>query len=128
MNKILIIEDDHLLQEIYEKTLIAEGFSVIQAFTGNQGLVLAKTQKPNLVLLDLMLPGGMNGFDVLEKLKADHELSAVPVLVLTNLDSEEKTALAIGAVDYLVKANTSIDEIIRKIKLYIKNPVSPTSV
>lgn len=124
MNQILIIEDDTLLQDIYQKALAPEGFTVTQAFSGGQGLNLAKSQKPNLIILDVMLPGGMNGFDVLEKLKKDPEVREIPVLVLTNLDSEEKSARAIGAADYIVKANSSIEGVIKKIKQYIKNPIS----
>lgn len=74
----------------------------------------------DLVLLDIMLPGGMNGFDVLEDLKRNQLTSSIPVIVLTNLDSERETALKIGAADYAVKANTSIEETVQKIKQQLK--------
>ncbi len=63
-----------------------------------------------------MLPGGMNGFDLLEQIKADSTSKSVPVIVLTNLSTEQKTAYDIGAVDYIVKVNMSLDDIILKIK------------
>jgi adenylate cyclase len=117
---ILIVEDDHALQSIYSQKLTSEGFAVRQAFTGNQGLTLSKEKTPDLILLDVMLPAGMNGFDLLERIKVDPVLAAVPVIVFTNLDSEQSVAKTMGAVDYLVKANTSIDELVSKVKMYIK--------
>lgn len=120
MHKILIAEDDNLVQNIYHNILTKEGFKVIQAFNGKQALSLVKSEQPNLIILDIMLPGGMNGFDVLERLKMDEKLKNIPVLVLTNLDTEEKVALSIGAADYIVKANISIKEVVDKIKKYLK--------
>lgn len=117
--KILMIEDDEQLQQSYQKLFTAEGFQVFQGFTGEQGIQLAKQEKPDIILLDIMLKGGINGFDVLERLKKDRDLFNIPVLMLTNLDSERKLALSIGAVDYLVKANTSIDVLLEKVKSYI---------
>lgn len=117
--KILMIEDDQQLQQSYQKLFTVEGYEVFQAFTGEQGLQLAKEKKPDIILLDIMLQGGVNGFDVLEQLKKDRDLFNIPVLMLTNLDSERKLALSIGAVDYLVKANTSIDVLLEKVKNYV---------
>jgi len=117
--KILIIEDDTSLQDIYKKMLTDEGFDVVCKTTGQEGLDQAKKEKPNLIILDIMLPlGKMNGFDVLEMLKRDSEMKNIPILVLTNLDSEEKTAREIGAQDYLVKANTPIGKVIERVKKY----------
>ncbi len=120
MQKVLIIEDDNLIQQIYKEALTSEGFEVIQAFLGKEGLSMATSEKPALIILDAMLPYGMNGFDVLEKLKKDINLADIPVLMLTNLDSEEKTALSIGASEYIIKANTSISQVIEKVKQHIK--------
>lgn len=116
MKKILIVEDDLHLQVIYQESLAPLGAEVLLAITGAQGLQMAKEKKPDLIILDIMLPLGMNGFDVLEQLKRDPELKNIPVVVLTNLDSERKTALDIGAVDYLVKANTSIADVVARVK------------
>lgn len=118
MKKILIIEDDSQVQQIYQKKLTAEGFEVVQAFTGKEGLALVKPVPPDLIILDIILPGGMNGFDVMEQLKRDPSHAAIPVIVLTNLDSEEKVAKTIGANDYIVKANTSLDKVIEIVKKY----------
>lgn len=117
---ILIIEDDLPLQNAYQTALTKAGYEIVFATTGKEGLESAKTAKPKLVLLDLMLPGGMNGFDVLERLKADQTLSKIPVFVLTNLDNEKDTALKIGADKYFVKSNISIDNVISEIDGVLK--------
>lgn len=117
--KILVIEDEHQLQEVYKDKLTSEGFQVIQAFTGAQGFDMVK-DKPDLIILDIILPDGVNGFDVLEKIKKNPVSSKIPVLVLTNLEGEEKTALEIGADDYIIKTNTSLDKLLTKIKLILK--------
>jgi CheY-like chemotaxis protein len=116
---ILVIEDDATLQMVYRQKFEESGLEVVSALNGNQGLTLAKDKTPNLILLDIMLPEGMNGFDVMEQLKQDPKLSSIPVIVLTNLDSEKNTALSMGAADYVVKANTSIDDLFTKVKNHI---------
>ena len=113
---ILLIEDDQILQELYLESLSQEGFVVLQALNGKRGLQLAKIEKPDLILLDIMLPAGMNGFDVLKDLKSNQETKKIPVVMLTNLESEEKTARDMGAEDYLIKANLSIEQIVDKVK------------
>jgi DNA-binding response OmpR family regulator len=115
MKKILLVEDDDILQRMYQKRLQSEGYEVIQARDGKTGLSLAKSDQPDLILLDIMLPGGLNGFDVLEQLKRDQKTKDIAVLVLTNLDSEEKVAKEIGASGYLVKVNTKPDQVIVKV-------------
>lgn len=119
MQKILIIEDDPQLQQVYQESLTLEGFQIIQSFTAEEGLMQASAQKPDLILLDIMLPNGKNGFDVLEQLKKNENLAKIPVIVMTNLDTEKNTAISIGAVDYVVKANTSIEDIIKKVRSYL---------
>ncbi len=114
--KVLIIEDDVTLQKVLTEKISALGVEVFGAETGQQALNRVKSEMPNLILLDIMLPGGMNGFDVLEQIKANPILKAIPVIVLTNLDTEQKTALDIGAIDYIVKTNISLDEVILKVK------------
>lgn len=113
---ILLIEDDQVLQELYLEGLSEDGFVVLQALNGHKGLHLAKIEKPDLILLDIMLPGGMNGFDVLKQLKATPQTAKIPVIMLTNLESEEKTAREMGAEDYLIKANHSIEQIVNHVK------------
>ncbi len=111
--KILIIEDDSSLFELYREMFKAQEISVVGAATAQLGLDLVNSEKPDLILLDIMLPGGMNGFDVLEQLKNNPSTNHIPVIVTTNLDSEEKVARTIGAGDYLIKANTTKDEVIK---------------
>jgi DNA-binding response OmpR family regulator len=113
MKKILIIEDDTSFLEAYKEMFKSEEISVVGAATGQEGLALVQSEKPDLIILDIMLPGGMNGFDVLEQLKRNPTTQKVPVVVSTNLDSEEKVAKEIGACDYIVKANTTEDEVVK---------------
>jgi DNA-binding response OmpR family regulator len=119
--KILIVEDDNHLQMIYKTKLESDGYEIIQATTGQQGITLAKDKHPDLILLDIMLPEGMNGFDVMGQLQIDANTKDIPIIVFTNLDSEKQTAISMGAVDYVVKANTSIDELTIKVKNHIYN-------
>lgn len=119
MPKILIVEDEQNLIKIYNTRFIAEGWEVISAATGQEGIIQAQNHKPHLILLDVMLPGGQNGFDTLEKLKRDPTTKAIPVIILTNLDTEKETALEIGASDYIIKTAATIDDIVSKIKSYI---------
>jgi len=121
MKKILIIEDDEILVRMYQKRLISEGYDVIEARDARTGLTQAQTKKPDLILLDIMLPGGMNGFDVLEQLKQDESTKDSPVLILTNLESEEKVAKEIGATGYLVKVNAKPDQVIAAINELLAN-------
>lgn len=120
MAKILLIEDDSLLQKLYQSKLSDEGFSVLVTGDGKSGLDLIKSQKFDLILLDIMLPGGINGFDVLETVMRDPVLRRTPVIMLTNLDSEEKTAREIGAVDYFIKTKAPLMQIVERIKEILK--------
>lgn len=112
--KILFVEDDLTLFQIYSDLFVAKGIDVMSAITGQEAIVLVESQKPDLIILDIMLPGGMNGFDVLEKVEADPATKKIPVIVLTNLDSEEHVAKVIGAKKYLVKANTTTAEVVNE--------------
>ena len=119
MKTILIIDDDSQLHEIYQRKFSEEGFKTLRALTGQEGLALVRSKPLDLIILDIMLRGNMNGFDILEQIKRDPEHSQIPVIVLTNLDSEEKVAKTIGAQDYLLKADTSLDELVKRIKLHL---------
>lgn len=117
MKKILFIEDESALQKTFDEILTQEGYQVISALDGEIGLRLAGDEKPDLILLDLILPK-VNGFDVLRKLKEDKETKDIPVIVLTNLEEMGNVdkAIELGATTYLVKANYSLKEIVEKIK------------
>lgn len=117
MKKILFIEDEPSLQQTLGEILRQEGFEVVAALDGLEGMEKMKIEKPDLILLDLILPK-LDGFEVLEKIKADQETAAIPVIVLTNLEGTEDVhrAIELGATTYLVKANYEIDEVMEKIK------------
>ena len=117
MKKILFVEDESTLQKTFGEILKQEGYEMISALDGEIGLRLAKTKKPDLILLDLILPK-VHGFEVLKKLKEDNETKDIPVIVLTNLEGigDVEKAIELGATTYLVKANYSLEEVIEKIK------------
>lgn len=116
MKKVLIIEDDRALHGLYSDALANEHIGAISAFTGKEGIEKARKELPDLIVLDIMLPGGIHGFDVAQQLKQDYRLASTPIIVLTNLDSEKQTALAMGAKGYFVKTNTSMSDVVAKIK------------
>jgi len=119
--KILIIEDDKFLRELIVRKLNEEGFDVSEAVDGEEGIKKVKQEKPDLILLDLILPG-MDGFEVLSQIKNDSGLSSIPVIILSNLGQKEdiEKGMRLGAVDYLVKAHFEPNEIIEKIKSTLK--------
>src|SRR5476651_851783 len=105
MPKILIVEDDPLMSRMYQKIFTFEGYEVEMAGDGQEGLDKARSVKPTIILLDVMMPK-MNGLQVLEKLKADPETKNIPVVMLTNLAGQQdaETAMSNGAVKYIVKS------------------------
>ena len=117
MEKILLIEDDKFLRELIIQKLGKEGYDVVEAAEGEAGVVKIAEEKPDLVLLDLILPG-IDGFEVLRRIKENVEIASVPVIILSNLgqrDDVEK-GMELGAVDYLIKAHFTPGEIVEKIK------------
>ncbi len=121
MQKILIVEDDKFLRELITRKLTQENFTISEAVDGEEGLKKIKEEKPDLVLLDLILPG-IDGFEVLAKVKDDPALAPIPVIILSNLGQREdvEKGLKLGAVDYLVKAHFTPNEIIEKVKTALK--------
>jgi len=115
--KILFVEDESALQKTFGDILKQEGYEMISALDGEAGLSLAKTEKPDLILLDLVLPK-MHGFEVLKSLKEDTETKDIPIIVLTNLEStgDVEKALELGATTYLVKADYTLEEVLSKIQ------------
>jgi DNA-binding response OmpR family regulator len=116
-HKILIIEDDDFLRSLAVTKLEKEGFTVAQASDGKSGADQATGSLPDLIILDLMLPI-MDGFAVLTTLKAEDTTKNIKVIVFSNLgeDSDIKKCLDMGANDYLIKANFTLDELVEKIK------------
>ena len=107
MTSILVIEDEELIRESIEDLLLAEGFEVITAENGEQGIQLAMQKQPHLIICDVMMPI-LNGYEVLEKIRQDKELSTVPFLFLTSLvdHRSNRKGMSMGADDYLEKPST----------------------
>lgn len=119
--KILIIEDEKILAEMYKDKFIKAGFEVFSAFESRDGLELARKEKPDLIILDILLPRE-NGITFLRRLKKEPETSSIPVVVFSNYDNPDtkKEAIKFGVKDYLIKANYTPKGILRKVKSYIK--------
>lgn len=120
MAKILLIEDDKFLRELMARKLITLNYDVSVAVDGEEGLQKIKDEKPDLILLDLILPG-INGFEVLERAKNDPTTVTIPVIILSNLGQGEdiERGLKLGAKDFLVKAHFTPQEIVNKLENYI---------
>lgn len=121
MKKILIIEDEAALLYALSASLQVDGFDVVTANNGREGLKFAKSEKPNLIILDLRLPE-MDGFEVLENLKKEKSMKTIPVMIVTNIgekEAEEKCK-KLGAAEYIVKADHSLHEISETIKKFLK--------
>ena len=121
MSKILIIEDDDFLRSLAVTKLEKEGFTVTTAANGQEGLDQITASLPDLIILDLMLPI-MSGFDVLKSIKENDLTKNIKVIVFSNLgeESDIKTCMDLGANDYLIKANFTLDELVEKIKELLK--------
>lgn len=118
--KVLVIEDDRFLSSLIKARLEKEGFSVAQALDGEEALTLLRQMRPSLIVLDLIMPK-VSGFEVLESISLDPLLSRIPVFVVTNLaqESDVEKAKRLGATQYFVKVNISIDDLVNKIKSVI---------
>ncbi len=112
-----MVEDDVFLASIYQKKFEMEGFRVTAVDNGDKVLPEAKKKKPDIILLDILLPK-RDGFSVLALLKADNGLKDIPVIMLTNLGQKDDVdkALAAGATDYLIKAHFKPSEIVDKVR------------
>ncbi len=120
--KILLVEDDNLISSMYKTKFQADGFEVIIAIDGAVALELAKEEKPDIIMLDIILPQ-LDGFTVLEELKKNAATKSIPVIMLTNLGTTEDKLKGeqLGAADYLVKANFTPAQISQKIKEHLKS-------
>ena len=119
MQKIFVVEDDRFLRELITEELAREGFSVGSAVDGEEALEKITQQKPDLVLLDLILPG-IDGYEVLKRMKDSPATLKIPVVILSNLGQKENfdKGMGLGAIDYLIKSNFTPREIIAKVKKY----------
>ena len=114
---ILIVEDDPLMNRMYQKIFKFEKYDVLTASNGEEGLEKARQTKPTLILLDIMMPK-MNGLEVLGKLKSDPDMKGIPVIMLTNLAGEKdaETALMKGAVKYIIKSEHDPKQVVSIVK------------
>lgn len=121
MAHILIVEDDSFLVRMYTSKFTEIGFSVDVAYDGLEGLKLAMEKRPDLILLDLMLPQ-LNGIEVLKKLKQDEQTKSIPVILLTNVSEKQEIekGLSLGAADYLIKAYFTPSEVVGRVKEVLK--------
>jgi len=119
--KVLIIEDEKILGEMYKDKFTQAGFEVSLVIEAREGVELVKKEKPDLVLLDILLPRE-NGIFFLEELKKISEVASVPVVAFSNFDDPEtkKRAAKLGAKDYLIKTGYTPQEIVEKVKGYLK--------
>ena len=119
--KILIIEDEKQLREIYIQKISQTGFEVISATDGEEGFRLAKQEKPDLILLDILLPKN-NGIYFLKKLREAPETSTIRVVAFSNFDDPQMKgkAMGLGVLDYLIKTNYTPRQIVEKIKGYLR--------
>lgn len=118
---ILVAEDDKFYAGVYRRKLTAEGYDVKIAENGEEAIKMAKESKPDLLLLDLIMPI-KDGFTTLDEMKKDKTLNDIKVVITSNLGQEEdiKKAKALGAFDYIVKSNFSLKEMVEKIKNYLQ--------
>jgi len=116
---VLVIEDDGVLRKAYGAKFQLEGMQMVEADNGPEGVELAKRTKPDVILLDMLLGGAMNGIEVIELLKKDEATKDIPVMVLTNSSTPvtAERVLHLGAASYHVKAHVSMQDIIDEIKL-----------
>lgn len=122
MKKILIVEDEEIMIDLLQRKLTAEGYETSVARDGQEGMEKMKEVKPDLILLDIIMPK-MGGFEVMEEMKKDRELKKIPVIVISNSGQpvEIDKAQALGAKDWLIKTEFDPQEVINKVKKQIGN-------
>ena len=119
--KVLIVEDEKMLAEMYATKFTMEGFEAAQANDGMAGLEAAASEKPDIILLDVIMPK-LDGFAVLKELREKDDTKNTPVILLTNLGQDEdiKKGKELGASDYFVKANHTPAEVVTKVREVLK--------
>jgi len=122
MKKILIVEDDQFLMDIYATKLREEGFAVEEATNGEMAFEKLRESQPDLILLDIILPM-QEGFEILKEIKSDEKFKNLPIITISNLGQREdiKKGLSLGAVKYLVKADYTPSQIVKEIKKILRS-------
>jgi len=118
--KIMIVEDDSFVMDIYQTKLAQEGFEAVAAINGLEAMKKLQEVRPDLILLDIIMPY-MDGLEVLKKIKDDERLKNIPIILLTNLSQKEEISkgLELGANDYLIKSHFTPSEVMEKVKKYL---------
>ena len=126
--KIVLAEDDKILSKVIYEELIEANFEAFKAFDGIEALSMIKSKKPDLVLLDIIMPK-KSGFEVLEELKSSPATRNIPVIILTMLgrDDDIKRGYKLGANDYIVKSHHAVTEIVEKIKEFFGKESHPAT-
>ncbi len=115
--RVLLVEDDEMLHTMYTQKFTKEGYEVLSGYNGAEGIKIAEAEKPDVILLDIIMPK-MDGFVALKKLKKNDATKDIPVILLTNLGQEEdiRKGKELGAADYFIKANHTPQEVVDKAK------------
>lgn len=121
--KLLIVEDDKFLRDLAVQKLSKEAFVLFAAMDGEQGITMAEKELPNVILLDILLPG-IDGFEVLRRIRLNPELATTSVAMLSNFGQREdiERALGLGADQFFIKANYTLDEIVEEVKKIAATP------
>ncbi len=121
IKRILLVEDEPLLGNLLKQRLEKEGFEIVLARDGEEALAKLRESKPDLILLDIILPK-ISGFELLETLQADPQFERAPVIVISNLGQESDVARgqSLGAIQYFVKAKVSIEELVEHVKTFLR--------
>lgn len=119
--KILFIEDDVTLVKMYERKFLSDGFDMVIAYDGLEGLEKATKEKPDLILLDIMLPK-LDGLALFKKMRSQPETFNTPVILLTNFGQEDAVfeCFKLGAVDYLVKSDVTPQQVVQKVESFLE--------
>ncbi len=126
MTKILLVEDDKSLREIYGVRLLAEGYDIVSAGDGEEALAMAIKERPQLIVSDVMMPK-ISGFDMLDILRSTSETKDIKVIMMTALSSEDQRARgeALGADRYLVKSQVGIEDVVRTVHDVLADSLAP---
>jgi len=121
MKKIVIIEDEEILLDLIQKKLLQEGYQVDVARNGQEGLEKIREEKPDLILLDIIMPK-MGGFEVMEEIKNDDNLRGIPIIIISNSGQpvELSRAKELGVVDWLIKTDFDPSEVVEKVEKQLK--------
>ena len=114
---VLVVEDDKFLRELLINKLVTEGCKIEGAVDGKEAFAILEKGRPDLIILDIILPD-INGFEILEKIRANQAWAPIPVIILSNLDQKEDVdrARSLGAIDFMIKANFSLNEVVAHVK------------